>query len=187
MEHQKRHVQHKHLPQGHGVCQYVPYQQSQYSQNTAQQQAGTTGQQQQNTYTPGQTGLQGNLGNLYQQLLQGQIPSSFTNPAAATQAYQNNFNSQVAPGIAAQNGAGSPAIASQQALGLSQLQGQLYNQGVQNYTNALGQGAQYALSPTGVNSNQQTNQTSQQATQGQQTVGANPLVFLANLLGSSGP
>lgn len=187
MEHQKRHVEHKHLAKGHGVCGYVPYQQSQYSSTTAQQDTGNQTQQNQNTYTPGQLGVQGNLGNLYQQLLSGNIPSSFTNPTAATQAYQNNFNSQVAPGIAAQNGAGSPAIASQQALGLSQLQGQLYNSGVQNYLGALGQGTQYALSPTGISGNAQSNTTSQQATQGNQTVGTNPLVFLANLLGAGGP
>lgn len=186
MQHQKYHIQNKHLPQGYGVKNYVPYQQSTYNNQTAQQTAGNQGQTSQNVYSPGQTALQGNLSGLYQQLLSGQIPSSFTNPQPAIDAYKNNFNSQVAPGLAANYGAGSPAIASQQALGLSQLQGQLYNSGVQNYTNALGQGAQYALSPTGALNNQTSNTSSQQNSQGQQTVGANPLIFLANLLGGLG-
>lgn len=183
MQHQNQRPINKHLPQGLGVKNYVPYQQQSYSQGTAQSQTGSNASTAQNTYTPGQTDLQGNLGQLYQQLLGGNIPSSFTNPAAATNAYNSNFNTQVAPGLAAQYGAGSPVIGSQNALGLAQLQGNLYNSGVQNYTNALGQGTQYALSPTGTSGTGVNNQSSTAQSAGQQNTNINPLAYLAQLLG----
>lgn len=178
MQYQKRPLEHKHLAKGHGIRQYVPYQNLTTNQQTGQAQTGTS--QQQNTFTPGQTGVQNNLGGLWQSFLQGNIPSSFTNPAAATNAYQSNFNTQVAPGLAAQYGAGSPVIGSQNALGLAQLQGNLYNTGVQNYAGALGGGTNYALGmPTGG-----VGATAAQAagTMNQtQTSGINPLAFLASL------
>jgi hypothetical protein len=170
MEKIDKRPQHKHLPQGYGVRNYVPYQNLNTTQNTAQQTGGQTA----NTFTPGQTGTQGQLGGLWQSFLSGQIPSSFTNPAAATNAYQSNFQSQVAPQIASQYGAGSPQIASQNALGLSQLQGQLYNTGVGNFMSALGGGSNYALGmPTGSQTGQTGMQTSNQA----QTSGINPLAY----------
>lgn len=170
----------KHLPQGHGVRNYVPYQQLSTTSQAGQAQTGTSAQQ--NTFTPGQTGVQGQLGNLYSQFLQGNIPSSFTNPAAATNAYQSNFNTQVAPGLASQYGAGSPVIGSQNALGLAQLQGNLYNTGVQNYTNALTAGSNYGLGmPTGATGST-AGQAAQSSTQDQNS-NINGLAFLASILG----
>jgi len=148
----------------------------------AQQQAGSQAGQTTNQYNPAQQGLQGSLGGFYNQLLQGSIPSAFTNPAAATSAYNTNFQSAVAPGIAAQFGGGSNQMASQQALGLSNLQGQLYNTGVSNFLNALGGGSNYAFNPTGaVNSGNTLGATNTQTTNQNQV---NPLVFLASLLSS---
>jgi hypothetical protein len=178
MEHIKKERRIKHLDYGHGLSRYVPYLQT--TQNQTGQQVNTGAQQQLNAYTPGQQGLQGNLGGLYQSLLSGNIPNSFTNPAAATNAYNTNFQTQVAPQMAAQFGAGSPAIASQQALGLAQLQGNLYNTGVQNYMGALGQGSNYALGmPIGGSGAQQAQGAN--SLQGTDTSNINPLAFLASL------
>lgn len=183
MEHQSKSRPVKHLDYGHGIKNYVPYQNLNTGTVNNQAQAGS--QQQQNTFTPGQTGVQNNLGGLWQSFMQGNIPSSFTNPAAATNAYNTNFDTQVAPGLAAQYGAGSPVIGSQNALGLANLQGQLYNTGVGNFLGALGGGTNYALGmPTGASgsSNQQATQVGNQNQQG----GINPLAFLASILGNIG-
>jgi hypothetical protein len=176
MEHfKKERPKHRLLESFDKGCQYVPYQQQQYNQSSVQGASGTTN----NAYTAGQTGLQNNLGSMWQSLLSGNIPSSFTNPAAATNAYQSNFQTQVAPGLAAQYGAGSPVIGSQNALGLAQLQGNLYNSGVNNFLGAMGSGTNYALGmPTGTGSTQaQSGQSS-----GSQTTGINPLAFLSSIL-----
>jgi hypothetical protein len=171
MEHRELRRRQKHIPDFHSVRNYVPYQNQQYNQTSGQAGTGSTS----NVYTPGQQGLQGNLGNLWQSFLSGNIPGSFTNPQAATNAYQSNFQSQVAPGLAAQYGAGSPVIGSQNALGLAQLQGQLYNTGVNNFLGAMGGGTNYALGmPTGTTSGQ----VGANMTQGTQTTGINPWAYL---------
>ena len=179
METSKRLPQNKHLPQGLGVKSYVPYQNINSTSLTNSAQAGSSGQQ--NTFTPGQTQTQGNLGSLWQSFMGGNIPSSFTTPQAPMNAFTSNYNQNIAPGVASTYGAGSPVNASNEALQMQQMQGNLYNTGVQNYNNALNSGTNYALSPTG--------QTGQTAGQGQtaqdqsQTSGINPLAFLANMLG----
>lgn len=179
MEYTKKQRPNKFQDYGHGIKNYVPYTQTQYSGTTGQVTGGNT--QASNVYTPGQTSLQGNLGNLWSSFLGGNVPSSFTNPAAATTAYQSNFNTQVAPGLAAQYGAGSPAIGSANALGLANLQGQLYNTGVNNFLSALGGGSNYALGlPTGTTG--AYGQQQQGAAQGQQTTNINPLALLASIL-----
>jgi hypothetical protein len=175
MEHLSKPRRIKHLPDSYSVKNYVPYQNVTGSSSGVQGASGTTS----NAYTQGQQNLQGNLGNLWQSFLSGNIPSSFTNPAAATNAYQSNFQSQVAPGLAAQYGAGSPVIGSQNALGLAQLQGQLYNTGVNNFLGALGGGTNYALGmPIGTGSTQAGLYSGQSTQAG----GINPLGFaLQNL------
>jgi hypothetical protein len=178
MEYQARERRQKHLDYGHGIKNYVPYWSTTSSGTQGQVTGGNTLAQ--NTYSPGQQQLQGNLGNLWQSFLSGNIPSSFTNPQAAINAYNTNFQTSVAPGMAAQYGAGSPAIGSANALGLAQLQGQLYNTGVNNFLGALGGGTNYALGmPTG----QQGSYGSQAAGQysGTQTSQINPLALLAGL------
>lgn len=184
MQYEKKERRIKHLDYGAGLSMYVPY--IQQSGTTAGQQANQGTSAQQNTFTPGQQQVQGDLGNLWQSFMQGNIPSSFTNPAAATNAYQSNFQSQVAPGLAAQYGAGSPVIGSQQALGLAQLQGNLYNTGVNNFLGAMGGGTNYALGmPTG-GQGATTGQAAQQG-QSQMTSGINPLAFaLQALMGGTG-
>lgn len=148
------------------------------------QQAGQQSQQQQNVYNPQQQGIQGDLGGFYNQMLQGNIPQSFTNPSAPMQAFSANFDNNVAPGLAATYGAGSSAANSQKALAMQQLQGSLYNTGVGNYMNALGGAQNYAFNPIGG--------TSQGANQGQQ-LGAsqtmntiNPIMMLLQSLLSGG-
>jgi len=142
------------------------------SSQAQQQQATSAGQQtgsqqQQNMYNPTQQGLQSGLGMLYNQLLQGNIPSSFTNPAAPMAAYNANFTNTLMPQYAAQYGAGSPVGLSQQALGMQQLQGSLYNTGVNNFLNALGGGNNYAFNSIGQSGTQAGNTST--TNQGSQT------------------
>jgi hypothetical protein len=179
MEISKQRPKHRLLESFDKGSHYIPYQYTTQSQTGQQANQGTS--QQQNTFTPGQTALQGQLGGLYSALLGGNIPSSFTNPAAATTAYNSNFNTQVAPGLASQYGAGSPVIGSQNALGLAQLQGNLYNTGVQNYTNALTAGSNYGLGmPTGAQG--ATTGNAQSASQGTSNTDINSLALLASIL-----
>lgn len=185
MEHIKRERIGKHQANGHGVCRYVPY--IQQSGTSAGTQANTGTSANQNTFTPGQTGVQGQLGDLWSSFMQGNIPSSFTTPQAPMNAYTSNFNQNVAPQIASQYGAGSPQIASQEALGMQQLQGNLYNTGVNNYANALTGGTNYGLGmPTGGAG--ATTGTAVNAGQTQSTSGINPLAFALQALmaGTSG-
>lgn len=178
MESTKRLPQNKHLPQGLGVKNYVPYMQTTQSQTGST--ANTGAQQNLNTFTPGQTQTQGNLGNLWQSFMQGNIPSSFTTPQAPMNAFTSNYNQNIAPQVASTYGAGSPVNASNEALQMQQMQGNLYNTGVQNYSNAMTGGTNYALGmPIGANS----------ATQGQGATASNGqstsmMGLLAALLGS---
>ena len=115
------------------------------NQNTAQQQA--------NTYTPGQQSLQNSLPGSFATALGGTVPTTFTAPQAAFDAYNTNFRNYVEPGIAAQYGAGSPQIGQQQMLGNMDLAAQLYQTGQSNYLNYLNSASQYAFTPTGQNLN----------------------------------
>jgi hypothetical protein len=125
--------------------QLIQGQQNQSStSNSTGQSTGNSAQQ--NTYTPGQQQVQGQLGAGYGNLLNstqsaagGAIPSAFTNNPNLVGAYNTSYNQTVAPQEAFQGGAGSPAIASNQALGLQQLLANQYNTGIGQYQNALGQ------------------------------------------------
>ena len=186
MEHVKRErPKHRLLESFDKGQQYVPYIQQSGSTTGNQANAGSSATA--NTYGAGQTALQNQLGGLYSSYLNGQIPSSFTNPQPAINAYNTNFQTSVAPGLAAQYGAGSPVIGSQNALGLAQLQGNLYNTGVQNYTNALTAGSNYGLTPIG-NTGATAGQSAT-ADQYQMTSGINPLAFALQALmqGSQSP
>lgn len=149
--------------------------------------SGTNGtQQQQNQFNPGQQGLQGSLGGMYQNFLSGQVPQSFTAPPQVLDAYKQYFQNQVAPGIAAQYGAGSPQMGAQQTNGLTQLLANLYQQGMSNYGNVLGGASSYALNPTGYNQsqNQGTQYQNQSAENYNQTT-YSPLSILMQLLGQA--
>jgi len=120
---------------------------------------GQTGQaSQQNQYTPQQQAAQGQLGNAYSGLVNGQVPTQFTAPPSVISAWNQAFQQNVAPGLAAQYGAGSPQIGAQQSYGLGQLLANQYQQGLSNYSGALAGLGSYAMSPIGATSANQTNQ-----------------------------
>lgn len=125
--------------------------------------SGTSAQQ--NTYQPWQTGLQAQAGQAAGNFLQtGNLPGTFGAPPQVTQAYIDNFNRSVAPQLAAQYGAGSPAIGSQLALGLEQLQAQVYQNQSANFSNALNTAGGLGFQAIG-----QTGQQQQAQTQNQQS------------------
>lgn len=112
-----------------------------------------------NQYSAAQQQMQGQLPSLYQQLLTGGTPNSWTTvPQEAINNYQNQFDAWKAPQLAAKGGAGSPMMAANQAMGLSNLLSNLYPSGVQQYQNALGAATNFAMTPQGVNNNTSTNQ-----------------------------
>lgn len=143
-----------------------------------QQQNQSTNQQNQamNQYTAGQQALQGQVTGMGQNLLNGNISSSFGLPQSVYDAEIANFNRFQAPMLAAQHGAGSPAIQA----AMESLQLQLAGMGAKNaFQNALGAydaAGKYAFTPIGNNQtqigsnsmNNVTNQT-QQGLSNQQT------------------
>lgn len=130
--------------------------------NAAQQQAA------QNTYTAGQQALQGQATTGAGQFLQtGIAPGLQQEIAAENAAYQQNFNTDVAPQLAAQYGAGSPVIGGQEEMGLVNLISNAYqNQGA-NYNAALGTAGSLAFNPTGT-TGESTSQQSGTNTSGTQ-------------------
>jgi hypothetical protein len=119
------------------------------SQSTGQA-VGTQAGETANVYQPWQSGLQEQAGQAAGNFLQsGNLPGSFAMPPQVAEAYASNFNRFVAPGIAAQGGAGSPAIASQMALGLEQLTADMYRTQSGNFGNALGQAQSLGFTPVG--------------------------------------
>jgi len=122
--------------------------------NTSTQSSGTGNANQSNTYLPWQSGLQSQVAGAEGNLLAGNVPTSFTNPQASVQAYENNFNQYVAPELASQYGAGSPAIGATESSGLTNLAAQNYQSGISNYSNVLAGAQSAALTPTGQTSNQ---------------------------------
>lgn len=142
-----------------------------YLQNLSGQQQGAnqTSGSQANTYGAGQQGLQDQLGGLYSRYLGGNVPTSFTEPQAAFNAFNTDFTNNTEPGLVAQYGAGSPQIGAQRADAQQRLAAGLYQNGISNYSNALGQGNAYAMTPTGQTS---TGTGATQATNDQQVQGA---------------
>jgi hypothetical protein len=139
------------------------------TQATTGSTAGTTAQQQaqQNTYTAGQQALQGTAtGAAGQFLTTGIAPGLQQEIAAENAAYQQNFNTDVAPQLAAQYGAGSPVIAGQEEMGLVNLIGNAYQNQAAQFNSALGTAGSLAFNPTG-STGQAT--TSSQATNNQTT------------------
>jgi hypothetical protein len=120
-------------------------------QNNLQQQSATN---QQNLYTPGQQALENQLTSGYSNLLNGQVPSQFTNNPQLIGAYQTAYNAG-APATAFQGGAGSPQMQSNYAQGLQSLLANQYNTGITNYANILGGAGANALTGTGSNTTNQ--------------------------------
>lgn len=120
-----------------------------------------------NIYTTGQEGLQSTVGNAANSVLGGadalSAESSNIIPQS-DQAYTDSYNRMVAPQLAAQGGAGSPAIGSNLALGLEQLNAQLapqiYSTQAGVFSNTLGTAENAAYTPTGA-----TNSGTQASTQ----------------------
>lgn len=111
-----------------------------------------------NTYNQNQTANQNQLPTIYDSLMKGNIPNSFTAPQSVIDNYKTQFQSMQAPALALQGGAGTPMIAGQQAMGMSNLLSNLYQQGTGNYMNAIAGADANAYQATG---GQQQNQGTQ--------------------------
>lgn len=139
-------------------------------QNSTTNTSGTNSGTNANTYNASQLAAQGQLGGQYSQYLQNGIPQSFAAPQAEINAYNQQFQNLIAPGIAAQQGGGSAGIGQEGALGLSQLMGNLYATQSQNYLTGLGQLQNMAYTPTGnTYSGQQTGTSNTTGTYGSAT------------------
>ncbi|HEY9678857.1 MAG TPA: hypothetical protein V6C76_12685 [Drouetiella sp.] len=135
--------------------------------NTSQFNSGNSLAQtnQQPIFTSQQLGLQGQAGNLMNQLLTGNT-SQFGLPQAVWDAANMNFNNQEAPQLAAQYGSGSPAIgAAQQQLTL-QLAGLAGQNQTSNALNTFNAAANYAFNPIGMNQSSLSQGNTSQLNQG---------------------
>lgn len=122
------------------------------TQRTEQQQQQTQqNQQQANVYTGAQQALQGQALDQGSQIMQGNINPNMGLPQSVWDAAMFNFNKYNAPLLAAQHGAGSPAINSaMQELNLN-LAAQSGQNAVSNSINAMDAAAKYAFTPVGSN------------------------------------
>ena len=109
---------------------------------------------QNNTFTPGQQALQGQAANYISNILAGgAVPQNMGLPQSVYDAAFHNFNKYQAPMLAAQHGAGSPAInASMEELNL-QLAGLAGQRATGNALDAFSQAANFALKPIGQTNN----------------------------------
>jgi hypothetical protein len=139
-------------------------------------------------YTPEQQAAQNQLLTQLTGFLSGTsgAPSSMTAPPQAFQAYNDAFNQYTAPGLAAQYGAGSPQIGSQQMMGNEQLAANLYQTGVSSYLSGLGQLGNAAYNSVGqntANTGQGTSDTTTTGVSGSDTnYGSSVLSALLGLL-----
>lgn len=128
-----------------------------------------------NQYTQGQQNLQAQLPQLLSGILSGQtqIPPYWTAPPAVFQAYNDQFQREVAPRYAAAYGAGGPQALAAQNIGNANLAAQLYQGGIANFQNFLNQGLATAFNPVGQQSastgNSNWQQQGNQNTLGYQT------------------
>lgn len=131
-------------------------------QGTSAQQGTSSGQQaQQNTYTGAQQALQGQaLGQAGQFLQTGIAPGVQQEIAAENAAFNQNFQTDIAPGLAAQYGAGSPIIAGQEAEGLVNLISNVYQNQAGQFNAALGTAGGLAFNPTGTTGTESAQQAS---------------------------
>lgn len=125
----------------------------------SQSMSGNASQQQTPYYTQGQLDMQGQAGNLMQQILQGNI-QNLGPTQAQLDAGNALFNQRILPKLSAVHGSGSPALnAANQDFNL-QLLAQTFPQQQQFAQNAYNSLAQFAFNPTGWQ--QQSNQNSTQ-------------------------
>ena len=126
-------------------------------QATSTQQQQQTGQQAQaNTYLPWQSTLQQEAGNAAgNYVTTGAPPPGVTGADQALQsAYVDQYNQYVAPQIAAAQGPGSSALGSQLALGLEQLDANVYGTNLSAYENAIAQAGTLGFTPVGTTGTQ---------------------------------
>lgn len=143
----------------------------------------------QNIYTPGQQGLQNQVGGAAGTVLGGASDLSAESSQIipqSMQAYSDYYNRFVAPQAAASGGAGSPAIASNLALGLEQLQAQLtpqiYSTQAGVFSNALGTAENAAYTPTGATNSGTQSSTQDTTGSGNWQSSSNQLSALAQFL-----
>lgn len=157
-----------------------PYQASQQwtsgSSSQNQQQSGTsvgnTAQTQlnENIYDPASLALRGQGAQALQQILTtGKLPGNFGMNQQAFDALNSAFERNVAPQLAAQYGAGSPVIGSQEALANEQLAAQLSQQQWSNFMNLFDEVANFSFTPTGQNSSSNTDSTTNSTQEGTQS------------------
>lgn len=126
------------------------------------QQGQTQSQSQMNVYNPQQQALQGNVLDQANNLLTGNVSNSFGLPQSVWDAAYYNFNKYQAPQLAAQHGAGSPAISSSMNELNLQLAGLSGQNAMSNALGAFDAAAKYAFNPLGSNAANVSNQTTQQ-------------------------
>lgn len=139
-------------PAGGSTTLSANYGQTSGVQNVADVTSGTG--QNRAFFSPEQLAAQSGYFNNLGGFISGtqQVPAYMTAPPQVFQAYNDAFNKFVAPGIAAQYGAGSPQIGAQQSFGNEQLAAQLYQSGITNWMDALGLQGNAAFNPQGQNS-----------------------------------
>ena len=147
---------------------------NQQQATTTQQQAQTGQQAQSNVYQPWQTGLQQTAGTAAgNYVTSGGPPPGVTGADPALQhAYVDQYNQYVAPQIAAAQGPGSSALGSQLALGLEQLNANVYGTNLSAYENAIAQAGTLgfnAVGTTGTQGQQSTGTTGLRSTSNTQT------------------
>jgi hypothetical protein len=161
--------------------------------STASSYSGQSGGQQQGTtagiYSPQQQAAQGTTGTAITNYLNtGILPGNFGNDAQQDAAYNSAYQQYVAPQLAAQYGAGSPAIGAQEAQGLQQLNANLYSTQLGAFNNATNQAMSYGFTPTGT-TNTGTESANQSGTQASNWQGSNnqalsDLTSLSNITAS---
>jgi hypothetical protein len=135
-------------------------------QSNATQTGSLAGSQaQSNVYQPWQQTLAQEAGTAAGNYVTGGTPPPGVTGAdqALEQAYTDQYNQVVAPQIAAAQGPGSSALGSQLALGLEQLNANVYGTNLSAYQNAINQAGTIGLTPEGVTGTQGQTTTGTQA------------------------
>jgi hypothetical protein len=118
---------------------------------TTQNQTQTGNETQSNVYLPWQGSLQQTAGTAAgNYVTSGAPPPGVTGaPPQLQQAYVNSYNRFVAPQIAAAQGPGSSALGSELALGLEQLNANVYGTNLSAYQNAINQAESIGFNSVG--------------------------------------
>lgn len=123
------------------------------SMQQSQQQAGNQMQQNRLAFNPGQQQLQGQLGQMGQNLMQGNIPQNFMQPQSVTDWAMTQFNKFQAPDLANRYGGGTNLIGAHRNELIAQLAAQSGQQAQGNALNAFNSIANYATQSIGSNTN----------------------------------